>query len=73
MRYVVESFKEKMITTAYRIYITDSLKVIGRLDGKRYYDIYTEIGNCENIKNVNPEKDSDEIINNIKDKIKRMR
>lgn len=73
MRYVVESFKEKMITTAYRIYITDSLKVIGRLDGERYYDISTKIANCENIKNVNPEKESDNIINNIKDKIKRMR
>lgn len=37
MRYVVTRFKTEQRNIAYRIYITDSLKAIGRLD-RRYFD-----------------------------------
>ena len=37
MRYAVTRFKTEQRNIAYRIYITDSLKAIGRLD-RRYFD-----------------------------------
>lgn len=72
MRYVIESYKKEIALLTYRIYISDSLKCIGRLDGKRYYDIYNEILRSEKISNINPEKESENIINNIKNKLRKM-
>jgi hypothetical protein len=37
MRYAVARFKTEQRDLAYRIYVTDSLRVIGRLD-RRYFD-----------------------------------
>ena len=37
MRYAIARFKTEQRNLAYRIYITDSLKAIGRLD-RRYFD-----------------------------------
>ena len=73
MRYVIESYEKEISLLTYRIYISDSLKCIGRLDGKRYYDIYNEILNAENLDEIDPESESKKIITNIKDKIKKMR
>jgi hypothetical protein len=73
MRYVIESYEKEISLLTYRIYISDSLKCIGRLDGKRYYDIYNEILNAENLDEIDPESESKKIITNIKDKITKMR
>ncbi len=72
MRYVIESYKKEIALLTYRIYISDSLKCLGRLDGKRYYDIYNEILRSEKISNINPEKESENIINNIKNRLRKM-
>jgi hypothetical protein len=72
MRYVIESYKKEVSSLAYRIYISDCLKCIGRLDGKRYYDIYNEILRSEKISNINPEEESENIINNIKNRLRKM-
>jgi hypothetical protein len=72
MRYVIESYKKEIALLTYRIYISDSLKCLGRLDGKRYYDIYNEILRSEKISNINPEEESENIINNIKNKLRKM-
>lgn len=37
MRYAVARFKTEQRDLAYRIYVTDSLRIIGRLD-RRYFD-----------------------------------
>lgn len=72
MRYVIESYKKEIALLTYRIYISDSLKCLGRLDGKRYYDIYDEILRSEKISNINPEEESKNIINDIKNKLRKM-
>lgn len=60
MRYVIARFKQEYREDAYRIYVTDSLKLIGRID-QRYYDF------------IKPEpvetRTADEIISNIKGKL----
>lgn len=75
MRYVVETYKEKMSELAYRIYISDALMVIGRFkDAERYYDKYQEImvfGNRES--EEEQKEEATKIINNIKDKLGKLR
>lgn len=75
MRYVVETYKEKMSELAYRIYISDALMVIGRFENaQRYYDKYQEIMFCGNRQSEKEqEEEATKIINNIKDKLGKLR
>lgn len=69
MRYVMERYREKMSEMAYRIYITDSIKAIGRLEGDRFYDINQMIldaGSNRKKEILNPEEESKKIISHIK-------
>ena len=47
MRYVIESYKTEISTMAYRFYITDCLKALGRFENERYYDIHNSIINAD--------------------------
>lgn len=64
-----------MSELAYRIYISDALMVIGRFkDAERYYDKYQEImffGNQES--EEEQKEEATKIINNIKDKLGKLR
>ena len=62
MRYVIARINEHDREQAYRIYVTDALKIIGRID-QRYYDF------------VRPTKvetrTAEEIISSISEKLKK--
>ena len=60
MRYVQARFKQADRDFAYRIYVTDALKIIGRID-QRYYDFIKP--------RVVETRTADEIISNIKEKL----
>ena len=70
-RYVVERYKSELSSTAYRVFITDSLKSYCRLDGERYYNIYQQIMNADKAE-INVEEQSKKIIKNIKQSLKNM-
>ena len=64
-----------MSELAYRIYISDALMVIGRFkDAERYYDKYQEIMFFRNRESEEEQKEeATKIINNIKDKLGKLR
>ncbi|MBQ2349504.1 MAG: hypothetical protein II392_01680 [Mycoplasma sp.] len=68
---MVERYKSELSSTAYRVFITDSLKSYCRLDGERYYNIYQQIMNADKAE-INVEEQSKKIIKNIKQSLKNM-
>lgn len=53
-------------TVAYRIFVTDSLKAIGRFDGMRYADYIADLHKPAD------NRTADDIIDNVKDKLNKM-
>lgn len=68
---MVERYKTELSSTAYRIFVTDSLKVYCRLEGERYYNIDQRIMNADKAE-INVEEQSKKIIKNIKQSLKNM-
>lgn len=64
MRYAVARFKTEQMELAYRIYVTDSLKVIGRLD-RRYFDSIAD----DFRETLKPSESSEDIISRIQNGI----
>jgi hypothetical protein len=60
MRYAVARFKTEQRDLAYRIYITDSLRAIGRLD-RRYFDSIAD----DFRKTLKPSESAEDIISRI--------
>ena len=60
MRYAIARFKTEQRNLAYRIYITDSLKAIGRLD-RRYFDSIAD----DFRETLKPSESSEDIISRI--------
>lgn len=60
MRYAVTRFKTEQRNIAYRIYITDSLKAIGRLD-RRYIDSIAD----DFRKTLKPSESAEDIISRL--------
>lgn len=60
MRYAVTRFKTEQRNIAYRIYITDSLKAIGRLD-RRYFDSIAD----DFRKTLKPSESAEDIISRL--------
>lgn len=63
MRYVLARFQSEFETKAYRIFVTQYLKGIGRFEGASYNDFLS------NIYKPKKEYTSDEVIDNIRHKI----
>lgn len=64
MRYAVARFKTEQRDLAYRIYVTDSLKVIGRLD-RRFLDSISD----DFRKTLKPSESAEDIISRIQNGI----
>lgn len=60
MRYAITRFKTEQRKIAYRIYITDSLKAIGRLD-RRYFDSIAD----DFRKTLKPSESAEDIISRL--------
>lgn len=63
MRYVMARLETDYQSMAYRIFVTDYLKGIGRFDGRRYIETITDVHKPVETRT------SDEIIDNIKGKL----
>lgn len=70
MRYVLARFESEFQTKAYRIFVTDYLKSLGRFQGQRYYDVLATLQN--RVTSNGKEKTSEEIITNVKQKLTRI-
>lgn len=60
MRYAITRFKTEQRNIAYRIYVTDSLKAIGRLD-RRYFDSIAD----DFRKTLKPSESAEDIISRL--------
>lgn len=69
MRYVVSRIIEDEKDIAYRFYLTDSLKISHKLEGKRLFDIYQDIDDAFAGDSNKKEPDAKEIIDNVKFKL----
>lgn len=67
MRYAVARFKTEQRDLAYRIYVTDSLKVIGRLD-RRYVDSIAD----DFRKTLKPSESAESIISRIQNGVNKL-
>lgn len=67
MRYAVTRFKTEQRNIAYRIYITDSLKAIGRLD-RRYFDSIAD----DFRKTLKPSESAEDIISRIQNGVNKL-
>ena len=63
MRYVMARFESEFQQSAYRIFVTEYLKVIGRFEGQSYRDVLS------NFHKPIETRTSEEIISDIKDKL----
>lgn len=73
MRYVAAKVQERSLEKAYRIYSTDSLKMISENTSKYAGGTFPSIRYADIIKKPVPEtRTGEEIINGIKDKLKKM-
>ena len=67
MRYAVTRFKTEQRNIAYRIYITDSLKAVGRLD-RRYFDSIAD----DFRKTLKPSESAEDIISRIQNGVNKL-
>ena len=67
MRYAVTRFKTEQRNLAYRIYITDSLKAIGRLD-RRYFDSIAD----DFRETLKPSESAEDIISRIQNGVNKL-
>lgn len=67
MRYAVARFKTEQRDLAYRIYITDSLRVIGRLD-RRYFDSIAD----DFKETIKPSESAEDIISRIQNGVNKL-
>lgn len=69
MRYVISEIYKEEKDIAYRIFLTDSIRVSHNLEGKRLFEIYQDIDNAFAGGKRKKEPDADTIIDNFKFKM----